>query len=724
MTIWRGEGGGGDATTDSEINFITSLTNSITADTALTSANAAATAALYDSFDDRYLGSKAAAPTLDNDGNVLIEGALYWNSVSYQMFVWSGVAWQQTFFSGTNVRSVVTATAGQTVVTVPTYTLSTNTIQVYVNGFKVISGTDYAETNTTSITFASGLTLGDEVEILIAQPFSIGTTSAEAVSYIPSGTLSSLTAQTAIDELASEKVQSTVLAASSGSSLVGYLPSGTGAAATTVQTKLRESVSVKDFGADPTGGVDSTTAIQAAINATVYAGTLHIPSGVYLVSAGLTATQPIRIVGDGLSSVIYVAASVSATTDVITFVGTSSGAAAEGYYISDIKIIPVSGTPARYGVNLGSQTATGINRSTVERVYIGQFGSYGLRNNGSFSSTVQNSSITGLLFDLCTDNQNVLNNTLRGNDWGIYINTVPGTNLFNIEGNVIVSKLGGVNAIDCGSLNITNNQFETQQNTTDPDYSQVVLKGTLRYISNTQITGNNFNTSFNFISAVKLKRTIDAHIYGNEFFCGTFPTASQKCIDIESTAFGTILHNNSMIGASGLPDYSLVQRTMATEYDATYNPNSFIFDAGVGTCGVWKFMKWINFPTISATNYYSAAGGANCLPTPSNFPLAKYRKSADGFRVEFAGGMTLGDKSDGKLIFTMPVGFRPVQSETFADAISATPITGFVGGGSTYQMAIRVTPSAGNMVISGGNGLAVTPGFITLDGASYQVTYP
>lgn len=48
---------------------------------------------LYDQFDDRYLGSKDAAPTLDNDGNALLTGALYWNSVSNKMFVWTGSMW-------------------------------------------------------------------------------------------------------------------------------------------------------------------------------------------------------------------------------------------------------------------------------------------------------------------------------------------------------------------------------------------------------------------------------------------------------------------------------------------------------------------------------------------------------------------------------------------------------------------------------------------------------
>ena len=73
------------------------------------STSATAAAASYDSFDDRYLGAKSSAPSTDNDGNALIDGALYWNSTSDQMFSWDGSAWvaiKPTSTEQTNINAV------------------------------------------------------------------------------------------------------------------------------------------------------------------------------------------------------------------------------------------------------------------------------------------------------------------------------------------------------------------------------------------------------------------------------------------------------------------------------------------------------------------------------------------------------------------------------------------------------------------------------------------
>lgn len=78
----------------------TDAANSATAaaGSATSAANSAAAAATsFDDFDDRYLGSKTANPTTDNDGNALLVGALYWNSVAGQMRVWGGAAWQAAY---------------------------------------------------------------------------------------------------------------------------------------------------------------------------------------------------------------------------------------------------------------------------------------------------------------------------------------------------------------------------------------------------------------------------------------------------------------------------------------------------------------------------------------------------------------------------------------------------------------------------------------------------
>jgi hypothetical protein len=48
---------------------------------------------IFEDFDERYLGAKAAAPIVDNQGNPLQEGAMYWNSVANSLYVWDGSVW-------------------------------------------------------------------------------------------------------------------------------------------------------------------------------------------------------------------------------------------------------------------------------------------------------------------------------------------------------------------------------------------------------------------------------------------------------------------------------------------------------------------------------------------------------------------------------------------------------------------------------------------------------
>jgi hypothetical protein len=59
-----------------------------------------ATLAAYDSFDDRYLGAKASDPTVDNDGDALAAGMLYYNTTVPEMRLYTGSAWVAAYVSG------------------------------------------------------------------------------------------------------------------------------------------------------------------------------------------------------------------------------------------------------------------------------------------------------------------------------------------------------------------------------------------------------------------------------------------------------------------------------------------------------------------------------------------------------------------------------------------------------------------------------------------------
>jgi hypothetical protein len=105
---------------------LTSQTAAATsAASASTSASSAATT--YDDFDDRYLGSKSTAPTVDNDGNTLLVGAIYWNSTLNNMYVWSGTVWVQIATTSTYSAPTIGSTtiaSGATVSTITALTLS------------------------------------------------------------------------------------------------------------------------------------------------------------------------------------------------------------------------------------------------------------------------------------------------------------------------------------------------------------------------------------------------------------------------------------------------------------------------------------------------------------------------------------------------------------------------------------------------------------------------
>ncbi len=98
-------------------------TSATAAASSASSAQASKDAALaaLDSFDDRYLGQKTADPTVDNDGDALVSGALYFNTTDDIMKVYDGSLWVAAYaslsgamFGANNLSDVASISASRT----------------------------------------------------------------------------------------------------------------------------------------------------------------------------------------------------------------------------------------------------------------------------------------------------------------------------------------------------------------------------------------------------------------------------------------------------------------------------------------------------------------------------------------------------------------------------------------------------------------------------------
>lgn len=193
-------------------------------------------------------------------------------------------------------------------------------------------------------------------------------------------------------------VSITIANVETDASLVSFRATDSTAVVRTVQDKMREWVSVKDFGAVGDGVTDDTVAIQAAIDTGL---PLLVPAGTYLVS-GLTANSGLVLKGSGSGKTVF---QCSGANPCFTFAPTSSALI---YQIEDCTVsggtiglhfssANGAGYISRFSrissVNIGSQTVAGI------KVEIGMIGCYhdriNFENTGDYGLWAEGSDILG-----------------------------------------------------------------------------------------------------------------------------------------------------------------------------------------------------------------------------------------------------------------------------------------------------------------------------------------
>ena len=254
------------AASTSASNAATSASNASTSATAAQAAQSAAEA-VFDNFDDKYLGAKSTEPTLDNDNNALTDGALYYNTVSNRLKVYdlATTAWlfvaptstEQGYINtvATNIASVqdvstnigsvndfsaryrvsatapttsldlgdlyfdttsntmkvyssggfinagssvngtadrykYTATASQTTFTgaddnANTLAYDAGFLDVYLNGIKLVNGSDFTASSGTSIVLATGASASDILEVIAYGTFQLANFSITDANDVP-----------------------------------------------------------------------------------------------------------------------------------------------------------------------------------------------------------------------------------------------------------------------------------------------------------------------------------------------------------------------------------------------------------------------------------------------------------------------------------------------------------------------------------------------------------
>lgn len=523
----------------------------------------------------------------------------------------------------------------------------------------------------------------DAVELTIS---TLGTAAYEDIAFFATQTeldiasaQSSTYTDTKVNTLSTNLSNNT--SATLGSSLVGFKPLGV-PTGRTVQAKLRETVSVTDFGALGDGITDDTVAIQTAINSGVK--NLIFPAGTYMIgAAGLTgvSNQSWKGAGKWITTIkmsvaptldmVYIQQKLNFKIDGITFDGNGKLTAGVGHYPSLLPCIHLSectkfeiencGFIGFYNCGLLANVVKqcSINSNYVDRATAATFINHGIGVSGESEDVTIKS-------NTCYYSQISLN----------AINSL-------IEGN-LVSKWGfsaGINIQATSSCyNIIINANICHDSNQALDISPYAPQGIENWAANSVISNNicfgNFGDGIG--NGGRNCNITDNNCFNNKAY-GIYNTYQDSTFNASGTTVsGNNLYDTRVGGArTQLAGYA-EQLGGLTGIMFSKNPCTNNLGTNVFNCTLRNIAAQYDWTDVTSfQNSWVDFGGGT-------FSTVGYYKDTDGI-VHLRGAVKSGTVASPA--FTLPTGFRPSALSYFPCV--SNNLFGFMsigaGGGVTPQ---------------------------------------